>query len=173
MKKYFAYDALEREFTTHDTRQEAKSQAQDCVDEIFDIGADNGFGDDLEDGIKETCFGVVLGGFDLPTRPLTKEEEDIYGDQYTHMAENPVLVEYPQNNGWIKCSERLPELYHTVFSGIISKDVLLYGIPYNDGEEEMHVFVGYMTEGNEFHTDDIGKCDVVTHWQPLPKPPID
>jgi len=78
-----------------------------------------------------------------------------------------------ENNGWIKCSERLPELYHTVFSGIISKDVLLYGIPYNDGEEEMRVFVGYMTEDNEFHTDDIGKCDVVTHWQPLPKPPID
>ena len=102
MKKYFAYNALEREFTTHDTLQEAKSQAQDCVNEIFDIGADNGFGDDLEDGIKETCFGVVLGGFDLPTRSLTKEEEDIYGNQYTHMVENPVLVEYPQNNGWIR-----------------------------------------------------------------------
>ena len=171
MKKYFAYDALEREFTTYDTLQEAKSQGQDCVDEIFDIGADNGFGDEIEDGIKETCFGVVLGGFDLPTRPLTKEEDNYYGE-YTHIAENPVLIEYPQN-GWIKCSERLPELYHTVFSGIISKDVLLYGIPYNDGEEEMRVFVGYMTEDNEFHTDDIGKCDVVTHWQPLPQPPID
>ena len=109
MKKYFAYDALEREFTTHDTLQEAKSQAQDYVDHAFDIGADNGFGDDLEDGIKETCFGVALGGFDLPTRSLTKEEEDIYGDQYTYMVENPVLVEYPQNNGWIKCSERLPD----------------------------------------------------------------
>lgn len=86
------------------------------------------------------------------------------------MVENPVLVEYPQNE-WIKCSEQLPELYHTVFSGIISKDVLLYGIPYNDGEEEMRVFVGYMREDNEFYTEDSGKCDVVTHWQPLPAPP--
>ena len=76
-------------------------------------------------------------------------------------------------NPWIKCSERLPKLYQTVFSGIISKDVLLYGIPYNDGEEEMRVFVGYMREDNEFYTEDSGKCDVVTHWQPLPAPPKD
>ncbi|RDE78340.1 DUF551 domain-containing protein [Haemophilus parainfluenzae] len=172
MKKYFAYDALEREFTTYDTLQEAKSQGQDCVDEIFDIGADNGFGDEIEDGIKETCFGVVLGGFDLPTRPLTEEEKEVYADEFAFMVENPVLVEYPQNE-WIKCSEQLPELYHTVFSGIISKDVLLYGIPYNDGEEEMRVFVGYMREDNEFYTEDSGKCDVVTHWQPLPAPPKD
>lgn len=76
-----------------------------------------------------------------------------------------------ENNGWIKCSERLPKLYHTVFYGITSKDVLLYGIPYNDGEERMRVFIGHMVDGNEFETEIDGKCDVVTHWQPLPEPP--
>lgn len=155
MKKYFAYDALEREFTTHDTLQEAKSQAQDCVDEIFDIGAGDGFGDDIEDGIKETCFGVALGGFDLPTRPLTKEEEDIYGDQYTYMVENPVLVEYPQNNGWIKCSERLPKPNTRVLICNRDKEVgcALY--------QELLGF-GYIPLYGE-----------VTHWQPLPRPPED
>lgn len=153
MKKYFAYDALEREFTTHDTLQEAKSQAQDCVDEIFDIGAGDGFGDDIEDGIKETCFGVALGGFDLPTRPLTKEEEDIYGDQYTYMVENPVLVEYPQNNGWIKCSERLPKPNTRVLICNRDKEVgcALY--------QELLGF-GYIPLYGD-----------VTHWQPLPQPP--
>lgn len=160
MKKYFAYDALEREFTTHDTLQEAKSQAQDCVDEIFDIGADDGFGDDLEDGIKDTCFGVALGGFDLPTRPLTKEEEDIYGDQYTYMVDNPVLVEYPQNNGWIKCSERLPNE---------CTQVLLYV----DDYKYPHITIGILnTNGDFVHCDDF-LSDDVTHWQPLPQPPID
>ena len=76
-----------------------------------------------------------------------------------------------ENNGWIKCSERLPELYNTVFYGITSKEVLLYGIPYNDGEERMRVFIGYMVDGNEFETEIDGPCDVVTHWQPLPQPP--
>ena len=26
-----------------------------------------------------------------------------------------------ENNGWIKCSERLPELYHTVFMALPQK----------------------------------------------------
>ena len=166
MKKYFAYDALEREFTTHDTLEEAKSQAQDYVDHTFDIGADNGFGDDLEDGIKETCFGVVLGGFDLPTRSLTKEEVDIYGDQYTYMVENPVLVEYPQNNGWIKCSERLPELSTWGFSGMC----LLWGLEESLDHEES-IFMGCFMKKDEAFYGQFGKCFKVTHWQPLPQPP--
>ncbi|MFC2543627.1 MAG: DUF551 domain-containing protein [Aggregatibacter sp.] len=162
MKKYFAYDALEREFTTHDTLEEAKSQAQDYVDHTFDIGADNGFGDDLEDGIKETCFGVALGGFDLPTRSLTKEEEDIYGDQYTYMVENPVLVEYPQNNGWIKCSERLPERAERVL--VLDDDMSCY-------------FAALKFEGNrkywelECYDQNIGygvnvSFDEILYWRP-------
>lgn len=170
MKKYFAYDALEREFTMHDTLEEAKSQAQDCVDQTFDLGDDDGFGDDLEDGIKETCFGVALGGFDLPTRPLTKEEEDIYGDQYTHMVENPVLVEYPQNNGWIKCSERLPP----VNEDGESCSVLLYGMDILS-DFGSHQFIGYLMEG-KFYCDDGNsphQCYYVSHWHPLPQPPED
>lgn len=166
MKKYFAYDALEREFTTHDTLEEAKSQAQDYVDHTFDIGADNGFGDDLEDGIKETCFGVVLGGFDLPTRSLTKEEEDIYGDQYTYMVENPVLVEYPRN-GWIKCSERLPDTFTGFDLLVRSSPVLVYG-KYTSGEKNK--IFGAQIFGNKWYSAD-GECGEVTHWQPFPQPP--
>ena len=164
MNKYFAYDALEREFTTHDTLEEAKSQAQDYVDHTFDIGADNGFGDDLEDGIKETCFGVVLGGFDLPTRSLTKEEEDIYGDQYTYMVENPVLVEYPQNNGWIKCSERLPGDWSEV----------LFAIKVPETESRWLIRTGsYFEDGMGFCSFDGVEFEGVTHWKPLPQPPLE
>lgn len=123
MKKYFAYDALEREFTTHNTLEEAKSQAQDWVDQTFEFGANDGFDTDLEDAIKEGCFGVVLGGFDLPTRPFTEEEKELYADEFTHMVENPVLVEYLQNE-WIKCSERLPERAERVL--VLDDDMSCY-----------------------------------------------
>lgn len=159
MKKYFAYDALEREFTTHDTLQEAKSQAQDCVDEIFDIGADNGFGDDLEDGIKETCFGVALGGFDLPTRPLTEEEKEFYADEFTYMVEYPVLVEYPQNNGWIKCEDRLPNEDEYVLAWIESR----YRPEYKS------VTITHFYDG-EFEIQAACHFNVL-YWQPLPQPP--
>jgi hypothetical protein len=163
MKKYFAYDALEREFTTHETLEEAKSQAQDYVDQTFDFGADDGFSDDLEDGIKETCFGVVLGGFDLPTRPLTKEEEDIYGDQYTHMVENPVFFEYPRN-GWIKCSDAHPgdDRYVICF------------LPDKNNPENWDIFcASYDTEMDVWFTENdvVYKRGTITHWKELPQPP--
>ena len=163
MKKYFAYDALEREFTTHETLEEAKSQAQDCVDQTFDFGADDGFGDDLEDGIKETCFGVVLGGFDLPTRPLTKEEEDIYNGQYTHMVENPVLVEYPQNE-WIKCSDALPD----------DERLVICFLPDKNNPENWGIFCASYEEGMDawLTENDAYKRGTITHWQELPQPPL-
>ncbi|MBN6060455.1 DUF551 domain-containing protein [Aggregatibacter actinomycetemcomitans] len=164
MTKYFAYDALEREFTTHETLEEAKSKAQDFVDQTFEFGANDGFHTDLENAIKEGCFGVVLGGFDLPTRPLTKEEEDIYGDQYTHMVDNPVLVEYPQNNGWIKCSERLPDGWSEV----------LFAMKIPESESGWLIRTGsYFEDGMGFCSFDGVEFEGVTHWKPLPKPPTE
>ncbi|KNE84417.1 DUF551 domain-containing protein [Aggregatibacter aphrophilus] len=164
MNKYFAYDALEREFTTHDTLDEAKSQAQDCVDQIFEFGTNDGFDTDLEDAIKEGCFGVVLGGFDLPTRPLTEEEKELYADEFIHMVENPpVLVEYPQN-GWIKCSERLPGDWSEV----------LFAMKVPESESGWLIRTGsYFEDGMGFCSFDGVEFEGVTHWKPLPQPPID
>ena len=168
MKKYFSYDALEREFTTHDTLEEAKSQAQDYVDQTFEFGANDGFDTDLEDAIKEGCFGVVLGGFDLPTRPLTEEEKELYADEFTHMVENPVLVEYPQNE-WIKCSERLPNIYD--HNGYLRSDIVIcYGKENSD--DEMNYFFAFLRSNGFFNNYD-RDCYLVTHWQPLPNPPSD
>lgn len=179
MKKYFSYDALEREFTTHDTLEEAKSQAQDYVDQTFEFGANDGFDTDLEDAIKEGCFGVVLGGFDLPTRPLTEEEKELYADEFTHMVENPVLVEYPQNE-WIKCSERLPEPFSTDFEYRNARNKHLIYFT-EDGD---HWFVGlgwYLYDDKEdckgnlipyWESDtNLGEEVEVIYWQPLPQPP--
>lgn len=75
-----------------------------------------------------------------------------------------------KNNGWIKCSERLPELRHHSWYGGCSEELLLYGIEYNDGDNEPERFVGYMVAGNSFYSSN-GEVDLVTHWQPLPQPP--
>ncbi|WP_239496814.1 DUF551 domain-containing protein [Aggregatibacter kilianii] len=179
MKKYFAYDALEREFTTHDTLEEAKSQAQDCVDQTFEFGTNDGFDTDLEDAIKEGCFGVVLGGFDLPTRPLTEEEKELYADEFTHMVENPVLVEYPQNE-WIKCLDRLPDPLQTDYEhrSEENKHIIYYT---EDGDYWFIGFGWYLYDQKEDcqgnlipyweSVENIGEEVEVIYWQPLPKRP--
>ena len=70
------------------------------------------------------------------------------------MVENPVLVEYPQNE-WIKCSERLPKPNTRVL--ICNRDKEIRCALY----QELIGF-GYIPLYGE-----------VTHWQPLPRPPED
>ena len=62
------------------------------------------------------------------------------------------------NNGWIKCSERLPNK---------CTQVLLYV----DDYKYPHITIGMLnTNGDVGHCDDFLPDDV-THWQPLPEPP--
>lgn len=65
-----------------------------------------------------------------------------------------------ENNGWIKCADRLPNK---------CTQVLLYV----DDYKYPHITIGRLnTNGDVGHCDDFLPDDV-THWQPLPQPPID
>lgn len=72
-------------------------------------------------------------------------------------------------SGWIKCSERMPEVW---------QDVLVCGIHGNDGEKRLiDYFVGFLgTTGQWRPTNIAGEYELElygppTHWMPIPEPP--
>ena len=74
------------------------------------------------------------------------------------------------NNGWIKCSDRLPP----VNEDGESCSVLLYGMDILS-DFGSHQFIGYLMEG-KFYCDDghsTYQCYYVSHWQTLPLPPTE
>ncbi|WP_081251344.1 DUF551 domain-containing protein [[Haemophilus] ducreyi] len=90
-------------------------------------------------------------------------KEDAYESQYDYIVESPELVEH---NGWIKCTDKLPTLRPTGSSTW----VLLWGLEEETDNEET-MFQGFMFKGGIFYSES-GKCHQVTHWQPLPSPPV-
>ncbi len=74
-----------------------------------------------------------------------------------------------ENNGWIKCSDRLPKIFD--HKGLERSDVVICF-----GKEEINdkktYFFAYRVPGDRFYGFN-GVCEQVTHWQPLPNPPID
>ncbi|WP_101776427.1 DUF551 domain-containing protein [Pasteurella oralis] len=80
------------------------------------------------------------------------EEKEDYGSDL--VLEKPKLVEFPQNNGWIACSDRLPEPYnHVLVYTIASETISLF----YDGENFLFYPYTYSLEK-------------ITHWRPLPPP---
>ena len=75
-----------------------------------------------------------------------------------------------ENNVWIKCSEIMPS---------DSRAVIAYLSNYKDDLNEIGIFIGWPIEDTEGEIwwEDLGgesyKSTQVTHWQPLPQPPID
>lgn len=74
-----------------------------------------------------------------------------------------------ENNGWIKCSERLPDTFTGFDLLVRSSPVLVYG-KYTTGEKNK--IFGAQIFGNKWYSAD-GECGEITHWQPFPQPPID
>ena len=74
-----------------------------------------------------------------------------------------------KNNGWIKCSDRLPEIFVGFDLLNQSKVVLVYGKL--EKEDKPCIFGGKLL-GDKWHSVD-GECYQITHWQPLPEPPQD
>ncbi|OOF59317.1 DUF551 domain-containing protein [Rodentibacter myodis] len=168
MSKYFSYEGCEGEFSLHSTLDEAKSAAINEADKSYCYGGewDGSFSEELQDGIRRTCFGVILGDFSLPTRPLTEAEKEEYGNDFNYMVEHPQLVEYNRNNGWIKCSEELPKVFD--HNGFERSDVVMcFGV--DEPDDETYV-LAYMVQGNRFYGFN-GECTKIRYWRPLPIPP--
>ena len=156
MSKYFSYDAIDVNLYVHDTAKEAKQSALDIAEDGYNLSSGwcDGLSKGSQDLIKSICYGVILGGIDLPVRQTSVEQDGADAvAKFKYMAQPPVIVEYEQNNGWIKCSDRLPKPNTRVLICNRDKEVgcALY--------QELLGF-GYIPLYGE-----------VTHWQPLPQPP--
>lgn len=158
MSKYFSYDAIDVNLYVHDTAEEAKQSALDIAEDGYNLSSDqcDGLSKGSQDLIKSICYGVILGGIDLSVRQTSVEQDGADAvAKFKYMAQPPVIVEYEQNNGWIKCSDRLPKPNTRVLICNRDKEVgcALY--------QELIGF-GYIPLYGE-----------VTHWQPMPQPPED
>lgn len=72
-------------------------------------------------------------------------------------------------NQWVKCSDRLPEIFN--HNGLWRSDVVMcFGVE-EQGEKNAY-FLAHLVHGNCFYNSN-GRCEQVTHWQPLPPPPED
>lgn len=173
MSKYFSYDAIDVNLYVHDTAEEAKQSALDIAEDGYNLslGLCDGLSKGSQDLIKSICYGVILGGIDLPVRQTSVEQDGADAvAKFKYMAQPPVIVEYEQNNGWIKCSDRLPP----VNEDGESCSVLLYGMDILS-DFGSHQFIGYLMDG-KFYCDDghsPHQCYYVSHWQSLPPPPTE
>lgn len=78
-----------------------------------------------------------------------------------------------KESNWISVEDKLPDMNSHDYYRQLSDDILLYGI--DDSGSTPHIFIGFMIEGDIFYSNEYGMCGHgnVTHWQPLPLPPIE
>mgnify|MGYP003586520203 CR=1 FL=1 len=68
---------------------------------------------------------------------------------------------------WIKCSDEMPEDKYTC--------LLFCKYTFDDGEETTRIAIGYIEDGYvwiDYDQDGLTELSEVTHWQPLPSPPL-
>ncbi len=117
----------------------------------YERGFKDGIKSEITEELKPMCSEVVKG-----IAKVIKSFPDF-------MIDN---MEIKANlDGWIPCSERMPESFDTILLAILSKN--------GYGEPAYYVTIGGMKNGTGFEsfTGDILECEKVTHWMPLPEPP--
>ena len=188
MSKYFSYDAIDVNLYVHDTAEEAKQSALDIAEDGYNLSSYrcDGLSKGSQDLIKSICYGVILGGIDLPVRQTSVEQDGADAvAKFKYMVQPPVIVEYEQNNVWIKCSDRLPNVMPNIEVEDSHPNLLLC-CKLDDGslsieqgwysdlveEDQPKFFTMWI---NSEHTSYDFRTDTpeVTHWMPLPELPKD
>lgn len=81
-----------------------------------------------------------------------------------------------QQNGWIAVSDRLPELDTPVWAGWFNtKGKFVYGlfVRFKEGGEWFFAQCSQTQSWNDFGDRDLDDdYSHLTHWQPLPEPPV-
>lgn len=174
MNKYFSFNVLgdraDWNVQTHQTLEEAKKSCSDNAEEHYDLLLSLGELDEYTiHDFENAIYGKVMGKVEITQRKPTQDEKEEFGPNIEFIMEYPRIVDYQQNNGWIKCSEQLPEIERMLGFFDCSKNILALG--QEDEYDQPNIFVAYMIEGNRFYSSN-GECFSVTHWQPLPEYPI-
>ena len=164
MSKYFSYDAIDVNLYIHDTADEAKQSALDIAEDGYNLSSGwcDGLSKGSQDLIKRICYGVILGRIDLPVRQPSVEQDGADAvAEFKYMVQPPVIVEYEQNNGWIKREDRLPSEHEYVLAWIESR----YKPEYKS------VTITHFYDG-EFEIQAACHFNVL-YWRPLPPPPTE
>ena len=122
------------------------------------------------DFIQDTKLCVIGGDY------FTVIDADTDGPEYRYKKAETVreaidnamseigVSQGTESHGWIKCSEQLPDDWSEV----------LFAIKVPESESGCLIRTGsYFEDGMGFCSFDGVEFEGVTHWQPLPKPPID
>lgn len=97
------------------------------------------FADDMDEyenyesnDLPYAVYGVVLGKAECKKKTLTEEEKDERCSDFDYVLEKPEIVDYPKDDDWIKCSERLPGEYESVIVFTPPDDVRAAWLRYDD-----------------------------------------